>query len=412
MERVVITGMGAITPLGLSLDEFWDGLIAGKSGVTNVTHFDASIVRTQIAGEVKGFDGERYLDPKDARRMPHFIQFAVAAAHQAAEHAKLEKGSFDPNRAGVLVGSGIGAIGFIEEQHEILRTKGARRVSPFFVPHEIINMASGKISIDLDLRGPNSAAVTACASANNAMGEAYHIVKRGDADVMVTGGTESSITPLAFAGFCSMKAMSERNDSPETASRPFDATRDGFVMGEGSGVLVFESLTHAKARGATIYGEVIGYGMSSDAHDIVSPPEDGEGATRAMLAAIKQAGLQTTDIDYINAHGTSTPIGDLAETAAIKTVFGEYAYQVPISSTKSVTGHLLGATGSIELIACIKTMLNGLIPPTMNLHEPDPQCDLDYVPNKARAARVDIAMSNSFGFGGHNTTLIVRKWGE
>ncbi|MBT7096723.1 beta-ketoacyl-ACP synthase II, partial [Candidatus Poribacteria bacterium] len=345
MERVVITGMGVISPLGFSLDDYWSALECGRSGIGPLTRFDNTDYRTTIAAEVKGFDGADYLDAKDARRLPPFIQYAVAAAGLALEDGVLPRGSFDPNRGGVIVGSGIGGLDIIEAQHEILRTKGPKRVSPFFVPHEIINMAPGKISIDFDLRGPNAAAVTACATGNHAIGQAYHVVARGEADFILAGGTEAAITPLSFAGFCSMKAMSTRNDEPTTASRPFDLTRDGFVMGEGAGVLVLESLTHARKRDARVYAEVVGFGMSSDSFDIVSPPEDGDGAARSMQAAIDGAGITTVDVSYINAHGTSTPIGDVAETNAIKTVFGAGAGQVPVSSTKSVTGHLLGAAG-------------------------------------------------------------------
>ena len=410
MERVVITGMGVISPLGNTLDEYWSGLEAGRSGVGPLTKFDNTDYRTTIAAEVVDFDGAQYLDPKDARRLPPFIQFAVAAAGLALEDGALPRGSFDPNRGGVIVGSGIGGLDIIEAQHEILRTKGPKRVSPFFVPHEIINMAPGKISIDFDLRGPNAAAVTACATGNHAIGQAYHVVTRGEADFILAGGTEAAITPLSFAGFCSMKAMSTRNDSQETASRPFDAERDGFVMGEGAGVLVLESLTHARKRDARIYAELVGFGMSSDSFDIVSPPDDGDGAARSMQAALEAAGMSASDVSYINAHGTSTPIGDMAETNAIKTVFGEGAYGVPVSSTKSVTGHLLGAAGAIELVAAVQAIEHQRIPPTMNLNTPDPICDLDYVPNVARDADIEVIMSNAFGFGGHNTTVIARRW--
>ncbi len=410
MERVVITGMGVISPLGNTLDEYWSGLEAGRSGVGPLTKFDNTDYRTTIAAEVVDFDGAQYLDPKDARRLPPFIQFAVAAAGLALEDGALPRGSFDPNRGGVIVGSGIGGLDIIEAQHEILRTKGPKRVSPFFVPHEIINMAPGKISIDFDLRGPNAAAVTACATGNHAIGQAYHVVTRGEADFILAGGTEAAITPLSFAGFCSMKAMSTRNDSQETASRPFDAERDGFVMGEGAGVLVLESLTHARKRDARIYAELVGFGMNSDSFDIVSPPDDGDGAARSMQAALEAAGMSASDVSYINAHGTSTPIGDMAETNAIKTVFGEGAYGVPVSSTKSVTGHLLGAAGAIELVAAVQAIEHQRIPPTMNLNTPDPICDLDYVPNVARDADIEVIMSNAFGFGGHNTTVIARRW--
>ncbi|MAF11163.1 beta-ketoacyl-[acyl-carrier-protein] synthase II [Candidatus Poribacteria bacterium] len=410
MERVVITGMGIISPLGFSLDDYWSALESGRSGIGPLTRFDNTDYRTTIAAEVKDFDGADYLDAKDARRLPPFIQYAVAAAGLALEDGALPRGSFDPNRGGVIVGSGIGGLDIIEAQHEILRTKGPKRVSPFFVPHEIINMAPGKISIDFDLRGPNAAAVTACATGNHAIGQAYHVVSRGEADFILAGGTEAAITPLSFAGFCSMKAMSTRNDEPTSASRPFDLTRDGFVMGEGAGVLVLESLTHAGDRDARIYGEVVGFGMSSDSFDIVSPPEDGGGAARSMQAAIDAANITPADVSYINAHGTSTPIGDVAETNAIKAVFGDGAGGVAISSTKSLTGHLLGAAGAIELIAAVQAIERQRIPPTVNLNTPDPVCDLDYVPNVARDADIEYAMSNAFGFGGHNTSIIARRW--
>ncbi len=410
MERVVITGMGIISPLGFSLDDYWSALESGRSGIGPLTRFDNTDYRTTIAAEVKGFDGADYLDAKDARRLPPFIQYAVAAAGLALEDGALPRGSFDPNRGGVIVGSGIGGLDIIEAQHEILRTKGPKRVSPFFVPHEIINMAPGKISIDFDLRGPNAAAVTACATGNHAIGQAYHVVTRGEADFILAGGTEAAITPLSFAGFCSMKAMSTRNDEPTAASRPFDLTRDGFVMGEGAGVLVLESLTHARDRDARIYGEVVGFGMSSDSFDIVSPPEDGGGAARSMQAAIDAANITPADVSYINAHGTSTPIGDVAETNAIKAVFGDGAGRVAISSTKSLTGHLLGAAGAIELIAAVQAIERQRIPPTVNLNTPDPVCDLDYVPNVARDADIEYVMSNAFGFGGHNTSIIARRW--
>lgn len=410
MERVVVTGMGVISPLGITLDDYWSGLESGRSGIGPLTKFDTTDYRTTIAAEVRDFDAEEFLDPKDARRLPPFIQFAVAAAGFALEDAGLGRGTFDPDRGGVIVGSGIGGLDIIEAQHEILRTKGPKRVSPFFVPHEIINMAPGKISIDFDLRGPNAAAVTACATGNHAIGQAYHVVARGEADFMLAGGTEAAITPLSVAGFCSMKAMSTRNDSPETASRPFDAERDGFVMGEGAGILVLESLARARDRDARIYAEIVGFGMSSDSFDIVSPPDDGAGAARSMRAAIDAAGISPGDISYINAHGTSTPIGDVSETNAIKTVFGAGARRVAVSSTKSVTGHLLGAAGAIELIAAVQAIEHQRIPPTMNLTTPDPACDLDYVPNVSRAAEVEYVMSNAFGFGGHNTTVVARRW--
>ena len=411
MERVVITGMGLVSPIGSTLGDFWKHIAEGRSGVGPVTLFDASEYRTRIGGEVKDFDPSLYLAPKEARRLPRFIQFAVAAAKLALEDAGLGEGGFNRERAGVSVGSGIGGIDVIENQHEILRTRGPKRVSPFFVPHQIINMAPGQISIQCGLLGPSLAHVTACASSNHSIGEAYHILSRGEADVMAAGGTEAAITPVSYAGFCSMRAMSTRNDEPELACRPFDRTRDGFVMGEGSGVVMMETLAHAEARGARIYAEAVGFGMSSDAHDMVSPPLDGSGAARSMQAALKQAGISPAEVDYINAHGTSTPVGDIAETQAIKTVFGGRESSPPVSSTKSVTGHLLGAAGAVELIAATLALTHQEIPPTANLNDPDPECDLDYTANRSREAELRYALSNAFGFGGHNTTMIARAWG-
>jgi 3-oxoacyl-[acyl-carrier-protein] synthase II len=412
MERVVITGMGVITPLGLTAKDFWSALSSGVSGVGPVTRFDVTDFRTRIGAEVKGFDPYSHFEPKEARRLPRFIQYGLAAAHEACEEAGLRPGAFDANRGGVVVGSGIGGIEVIEQQHAILMREGARRVSPFFVPYEIINMAAGKISMYFDLRGPNSAVVTACATANHAIGDGYHVLRRGEADVMIVGGTEAPITPLSFAGFCSMKAMSTRNEDPQRASRPFDRDRDGFVMGEGAGMLVLERLSYARRRGVPILAEVIGYGMSADAYDMVSPPEDGDGAARSMEAALRSANIARDEVSYVNAHGTSTPIGDAAESRAIRKVFGDGAERIPVSSTKSMTGHLLGAAGAVELIACVLAMQHGRLPPTINLDTPDPACNLDYVPNVAREAEIEVALSNAFGFGGHNTTLLVRRWRE
>jgi len=410
MERVVITGMGIVSPLGLCLEDHWSGLITGRRVIGVVTAFDATEFRTRIAAQVHHFDPSDFMDAKDAKRMPRFIAFALAASRMAFDDAGLRSGGYDADRAGVIIGSGIGGIEVIEEQHRVLLEKGPRRVSPFFVPYEIINMAAGKVSMYLHLRGPNSATVTACASSNHAIGDSYHVIRRGEADIMVTGGTEAAIAPLSFAGFCSMKAMSSRNDDPATASRPFDRDRDGFVMGEGAGILVLESLSHAIRRNARIYAELIGYGMSADAYDIVSPPDDGNGAARSMEAALRSARINPSEVGYINAHGTSTPQGDIAETRAIKKVFGEYAYQIPVSSTKSVTGHLLGAAGAVELISSVLAIVHRKLPPTINIQNPDPECDLDYVPSVARDADVEVALSNAFGFGGHNTTLAVRRW--
>ncbi len=410
MERVVITGIGVVNPIGNTKEEYWDALASGKNGIGPLTYFDASEHRTQIAGEVKDFQAEQYMDRRAASRLPLFIQYALAAAIMAHEDAGLALDKVDPYRAGVQIGSGIGGIGVLEDNAKILAEKGPKRVSPFLVPYMIINMAAGQISIHFNLKGPNSTSVTACASANHAMGDSFRIIQHGEADVMFTGGTESAITPLAFAGFCSMRAMSERNDEPELASRPFAKDRDGFVMGDGGGVLILESLSHAKARGAHIYAEIVGYGRTSDAHDMVSPPEDGEGAAKAMEFALRDAGLPLDTVNYINAHGTSTPIGDVAETNAIKMLFGEQAYKIPVSSTKSMVGHLLGAAGAVELIACLGAMEKGFLPPTINYDMPDEACNLDYVPNESRDAKIEVALSNAFGFGGHNTSIAIRKF--
>ena len=410
MERVVITGIGVVNAIGNTKEAYWDALASGKNGIGPLTYFDASEHRTQIAGEVKDFQAEQYMDRRAASRLPLFIQYALAAAVMAHADAGLELEDVDPYRAGVHIGSGIGGIGVLEDNAKTLAEKGAKRVSPFLVPYMIPNMAAGQISIHFNLRGPNSTSVTACASANHSMGDSFRIIQRGEADVMFTGGTESAITPLAFAGFCSMRAMSARNAEPDRASRPFTKDRDGFVMGDGGGVLIFESLSHAKKRGAHIYAEIIGYGVTSDAHDMVSPPENGEGAAQAMAFALQDAKLPLDAVDYINAHGTSTPIGDVAETNAIKTVFGERAYKIPVSSTKSMVGHLLGAAGAVELVACLAAMEKGYLPPTINYDMPDEACDLDYVPNESRDAKVEVALSNAFGFGGHNTSIAIRKF--
>ncbi len=412
MERVVITGIGVINAIGNTKEEYWDALAIGKNGIEALTSFDATDFRTQIAAEVKDFQAEKYLDKKAASRLPLFIQYGLVAAMMAHEDSRLDLSSVDPYRAGVQIGSGVGGIGVLEDNAAILIEKGPKRVSPFLVPYMIINMASGQVSIQFNLKGPNSSSVTACATANHSIGESLRLIQNGYADVMFTGGTESAITPLAFGGFCSMRAMSERNDEPEKASRPFNKDRDGFVMGEGAGILILESLSHAKKRGAYIYAEIIGFGMTSDAHDMVAPPSDGEGAAKAMEFALKDAKLQVDSVDYINAHGTSTPHGDIAETNAIKSLFGEHAYKIPVSSTKSMVGHLLGAAGAVELIGCIGGMEKGFLPPTINYEVPDEDCDLDYVPNESREAKIDVALSNAFGFGGHNTSIAIRKYSE
>mgnify|MGYP005840498429 CR=1 FL=1 len=403
-----MTGLGAVTPLGNTVDEYWEAIKAGRNAIGPITHFDASRHSCQIAAEVKGFEPAHYLDPKAARRMDPFVQFAAAATQMALADSGLRITEEDAPRIGVLVGSGIGGVDTWETQHRNLIEGGPKKVSPFFVPMLIANMASGMIAIMVGAKGPNMAVVTACATGCHSIGEAANMITRGDADVMLAGGAEAAIMPLSCAGFCSMQAFSTRNDDPEHASRPFDKDRDGFVMGEGAGVLVLEELERAKARGARIYAELVGYGLSADAHNMVAI--DCAGAARSMTAAMARAKIGPEDVDYINAHGTSTVLGDPEETKAIKLAFGESAHKVAISSTKSMIGHLLGAAGAVESIACIKAINEGVIPPTRNLLEPDPQCDLDYVPNTAREARVEYAMNNSFGFGGQNATLILKRF--
>lgn len=406
-RRVVITGMGAITPLGKT-KEYWESIKEGRNAVGMITHFDASQHPTKIAAEVRDFDPLEFVDAKLARRMDRFVQFAVGASMLCLKDSGLEITEENATRVGLLIGSGIGGVETWETQQTALMEHGPKRVSPFFVPMLISNMASGLTAILIGAKGPNMAVVTACATASHSMGEAYHIIKRGDADAMLAGGAEAAIRPLSCAGFSSMKAFSTRNDDPEHASRPFDKDRDGFVMGEGAGVLVLEELETAKARGAVIYAEVVGFGMSADAYDMVAI--DRRGATRSMTMAIHNAGITADCIDYINAHGTSTPVGDPEESKAIEAAFGEHAKKVAISSSKSMIGHLLGAAGAVESIACIKAINEGIIPPTRNLVEPDPECTLDYVPNTAREAKVNYALNNSFGFGGQNATLIFKKF--
>ena len=412
LNRVVVTGLGCITPIGIGKDEFWKNLIAGKSGIGRISHFDVSKgYSCQIAAEVKNFDPSLYMDKKDAKRIVPFIQFAIAAAKLAVQDARLEITPENATRTGVWIGSGIGGIGFLEEQARVLFEKGPDRCSPFMVPWMICNMAAGQVSIFLGAKGPNSCTVTACASGTNSIGDATKAIERGDADIMIAGGSEAAITPLGIAGFCAARALStKRNDQPEKASRPFDAERDGFVMGEGSGIVVLESLEHALKRGATIYAEVAGYGMSGDAHHITAPAPGGEGAIRAMAMALKDGNLKTTDIDHINAHGTSTDLNDKFETMAIKTLFGDHAKKIAVSSNKSMIGHMLGAAGAVEFIATSLSIKNDIVPPTLNLENPDPECDLDYVPGKARKMPVRAAISNSFGFGGHNAVLAAKKY--
>ncbi len=411
MNRVVVTGLGTVSPVGNSIPEFWAAITSGKSGIRLITRFDPSAFDTRIAGEVRDFKAENYLDKKEIRRTDPFVQYGLAAALEAVADAGLDgSNGVDLDRAGVIIGSGIGGIETLEIQHSALVEKGPSRVSPFFIPMMIADMAAGQISIRLGYRGPNFAAVSACASGAHAIGEAFRIISKGDADVAVTGGAEASITPLAIAGFCSMKAMSTRNDEPERASRPFDLDRDGFVMGEGAGMAILENLDHALARGAPILAEVVGYGATGDAHHMTAPAPGGEGAARAMKLALEDAGIEPSAVDYINAHGTSTPLNDKYETMAVKTVFGDHAPKLAFGSTKSMTGHLLGAAGGIEFNIAVLAIRDNVIPPTTNYEEPDPECDLDCVPNQARRVPVNVVMSNSLGFGGHNVTLVVKRY--
>lgn len=409
-RRVVVTGMGAVTPIGTGVDNYWNSLKSGVSGLGYITKFDTTDYEVKIAAEVKDFEVEKYLERKEAKRMDAFSQYAVVAADEAIEDSQLNMEEVDATRAGVIIGSGVGGMSTVQNEYMKLIEKGPRRVSAVFVPMMIMNMASGHVSIRHGLKGPNTSVVTACATSTNSIGDAYKMIERDDADIMVAGGAEAAICELSIAGFTSMKALSKRNDEPKTASRPFDQNRDGFVMGEGAGVLVLEELEHALKRGAKIYGEIIGYGMSADAYHITAPSSDGEGASRAMENALKDANLTYKDIDYINAHGTSTPLNDKIETLAVKNVFKERANEVPISSTKSMTGHLLGAAGAVEAIAAIKSILEGYIHPTINYKTSDPDCDLNYVPNKGIEKEVKTALSNSFGFGGHNASLIFAKY--
>ena len=406
--KAVITGIGVVTPLGNDLETFWSNLVAGTSGVGTITHFDPTGYATRIAAQVKDFDPTQWMDRKDAKRNDRFVQLSVAAALEAVKAARLDVEASDPNRVGVIIGSGIGGISTFEEQHTNLIQKGPDRVSPFFIPMMISNMASGQISIHTGAKGPNFTTVSACTSSANAIGEALRTLQHDDADVVITGGTEATITPMAIAGFSSMKAMSTRNDEPTRASRPFDAERDGFVMGEGAVMLVLEKAEHAAKRGAPVLCELAGYGASGDAYHITTPVPDGDGAVRAMRQALKDAGMKPEDVTYINAHGTSTPYNDRTETVAVKRLFGDHAKNVMLASTKSMTGHLLGAAGAIEAAVCALVITRGVVPPTINYENPDPECDLDCVPNQARTVHVTGAISNSMGFGGHNGTLVFR----
>ncbi|MCM8801158.1 MAG: beta-ketoacyl-ACP synthase II [Candidatus Omnitrophica bacterium] len=410
-RRVVITGLGVISPVGNDVNSFWQALKEGRSGIGPITSFDASAFESRIAGEVKNFNPQDWgISKKEQNRTEKFVQYALASARQAIKDAGLDLDKEDNTRIGVLVGSGIGSLRIIEEQHQILLKHGPSRISPFLIPMLIVNEASGQIAINFNLKGPNSCVTTACASGSHAIGDAFKIIQRADADVMVTGGTESCITPLGVGGFCALKALSTRNDQPQKASRPFDLERDGFVIAEGCGIVILEELEHAKKRGANIYAEIAGYGMSCDAYHITAPDPEGDGAARAMKLALKDAQLNPEEVDYINAHGTSTKLNDKVETMAIKLALGNHAKKVMVSSTKSMTGHLLGAAGGIEFIACILAIKEGVVPPTVNYEHPDPECDLDYVPNTARKAKIEVCISNSLGFGGHNACLLVKRF--
>jgi len=408
-RRVVVTGLGIVAPVGIGVSQAWSNILAGKSGIARISRFDPSPFPSQIAGEVKGFDPADYLAPKEARRFDTFIHYGLAAAIESIKDAGLELDKLDRERIGACIGSGIGGLPLIEQTHDAFLAGGPRKISPFFVPGSIINMIAGQLSIMYGLKGPNLALVTACTTANHCIGDAGRLIEYGDADVMVAGGAESTVSPLGVGGFCSARALSTRNDDPEAASRPWDRDRDGFVLGEGAGMLVVEEYEHAKARNARIYCELKGYGMSADAHHITAPCEDGDGAFRCMVNALRNAGLDRETVDYVNAHGTSTPLGDIAETVAVKRCFGDHAKKLAVSSTKSMTGHLLGAAGGIESVFSVLAIRDQVAPPTINLVNQDPACDLDYVPNTARPMRIDVVLSNSFGFGGTNGTLVFGK---
>jgi len=408
-RTVVITGLGIVAPVGVGKKEAWDNILAGRSGITRITRFDPKQCNSQIAGEVKGFEVTNYLSPKEARRMDVFIHYGIAAGIEAIKDSGIEVTEENADRIGVNIGSGIGGLPLIEETAVESAKSGMRKVSPFFIPASIINMISGNLSIMYGFKGPNLAIVTACTTATHCIGDSARMIEYGDADVMIAGGAEATISPLAIGGFAAARALSTRNDDPAGASRPWDIDRDGFVLGEGAGVVVLEELEHARSRGARIYAEIAGYGMSADAHHMTAPPEDGDGARRCMVNALKSGKLNPDEVDYINAHGTSTPLGDIAETIAIKRCFGDHAKRMAVSSTKSMTGHLLGAAGGIEAVFCVLAIADQVAPPTINLFKQDPQCDLDYVPNSAREMKIDLALSNSFGFGGTNGTLGFRK---
>jgi 3-oxoacyl-[acyl-carrier-protein] synthase II len=410
-RRVVVTGMGAVTPVGNDVATMWRSLIDGRSGAGPITKFDASTFEVRFACEVKGFDPLDFMDRKEAKRADQFTQYAVAASKQAMDDAGFgDRTGYEPDNTGVIIGSGIGGLKIFEEQHDVYRQRGPGKISPFFIPMFISDIAAGIVSMQFGAKGPNYATVSACATSAHAIGDAFRTIQYGDADVMITGGAEATVTPMAVGGFANMKALSERNDSPETASRPFDLTRDGFVMGEGGAVLILEELEHARKRGARIYSEIVGYGATGDAYHLTAPAPNGEGAQRAMKRALRDAGFAPSDVQYINAHGTSTPANDLNETAAIKAVFGDAATTVNVSSTKSATGHMLGAAGAVELVISTLAINDSLVPPTINYVTPDPECDLNYTPNTAVKRTIDAAISNSFGFGGHNTTLAIKRY--
>ncbi len=414
-KRVVLTGLGLVTPVGNNIKDYWDSLVNGKTGVSLLTAFDPSPFNSHVAAEVKNLDATPYLNPKQERRLDPFVKFAVIAAKIAFEDCGLDMSKINPERAGVYIGSGIGGLHTVELEHEKYiksddEHKAASKISPFLIPMLIVNMASGIVSIELGFKGPNSSSVTACAAGSHSIGDAFRLIQRGDADVMAAGGSEAAITKMGFGGFCALKALSKRNHDPEHASRPFDRDRDGFVMGEGSGIVILEDLEHAKKRGAEIYCEMVGYGMSGDAYHMTAPDPGGDGAVRCMKLSLEDAKIDTSEVGYINAHGTSTQLNDAMESAAIKKVFGDHVHKVPVSSTKGVTGHLLGATGATELIACVKAIKHSILPPTINHENPDLDCDLDYVPNTAREQEVNVAINNSLGFGGHNVTLVLKKF--
>ncbi|MEW6715737.1 MAG: beta-ketoacyl-ACP synthase II [Nitrospirota bacterium] len=409
-RRVVITGVGMVTPLGTGTEKSWKGIIEGRSGVRRITHFDPADIPCQIAAEVPDFEADRFIEAKEQKKMDRFIHLGLAAAVMAMEDSGLKITAENSERIGVIVGSGMGGLPAVEHYTKLLNEKGHRKISPFFIPMTIINLAAGQISIRFGAKGPNSAVATACASGTHSIGEAFRLVQSGVADAMIAGGAEATITPLAIGGFAAMKALSRRNHEPEKASRPFDKDRDGFVMGEGAGMLILEELEHAVKRGARIYSEINGYGMTSDAYHISSPSPDGDGAARCMRNALKDSSINPHEVNYINAHGTSTKYGDELETVAIKNVFGQHAYELCVSSTKSMTGHLLGASGGVEGVICALSIFNGIVPPTINLDEPDPECDLDYVPNSSRPLDINVAISNSFGFGGTNACIVLKKY--